>query len=454
MFKQLVCSFIFLPVLLLGRDMLESYVHAGLRNNLALQQKTFSLKRSMAALSEARGLFLPSLSIEARYTRAGGGRIIDFPVGDLMNPVYESLNYLLGNPFFPTDLPNERIPFLREEEHETKLRLVQPVFKPGILFNYKIHSDLKETESLSRDLFARQLVAEIKTAYYQYLKTVQILTLLEETRILLGENVRVSRSLFDHDKVTQDVIFRAEAELHAFDLEQAEARKRHQLAASYFNFLLNRPLSTEIEIDEENNPGLETPQNIDAAQEQAVQTREEIRQLQTVASIQKNRRRASQSAFLPGITAVVDYGYQGESYRFGPEDDYWMASLIGSWNLFNGFQDKARVDQARYAEKEIAGQIEAVQQRIRLQVTEAYHNVRVAFESIETARAQKKSAQKSFVIIEKQYAQGMAPQLAYIDARNTKTRAEVNGIVSWYDYWIKLAEWEKVTASYSLPSAE
>lgn len=43
-----------------------------------------------------RGMFLPSVSIEARYSRAGGGKIIEFPVGDLMNPVYGTgLLYLL-----------------------------------------------------------------------------------------------------------------------------------------------------------------------------------------------------------------------------------------------------------------------------------------------------------------------------------------------------------------------
>ena len=450
MFKRIFLFIFFFSVLAYGEDALNNYVRIGLANNLALQQKEFSLKRSMAALTEARGMFLPSVSIEARYTRAGGGRIIDFPVGDLMNPVYESLNYLLKAPLFPTNLPNERIPFLREEEHDTKIRLIQPLFQPGIVYNYKIHSDLKKTESLSRDLYARHLVADIKTAYYQYLQAVQIVSLLDETHELLEENVRVSQSLFNHDKVTQDVVFRAEAELFEFEQQQAEAKKGLKLAASYFNFLLNRPFTTEIETIEENHPGIGAPQHLEADQERAVQIREEIRQLEYVVSIHKNTRRASQTTFLPGVTAVVDYGYQGEAYQFGPEDDYWMASLVGSWNLFNGFQDKARIDQARYAEKEAESQIEAVRQQIRLQVTEAYHNVQVALESIEAADAQKKSARKSFSIIEKQYAQGMAPQIAFIDARSTKTGAEVNAIVTLYDYWIKLAEWEKITAGYNI----
>jgi hypothetical protein len=97
---------------------LEWYIQEGLKNNLALKQKEFSLNRSIAALDEARGLFMPSIGINARYTRADGGREIVFPIGDLMNPVYSSLNSLMGYDAFPTDLENESINFLREKEHD------------------------------------------------------------------------------------------------------------------------------------------------------------------------------------------------------------------------------------------------------------------------------------------------------------------------------------------------
>jgi len=119
--------------------LLNEYIEIGLENNLALKQKNFSYQKSSAALKEAQGMFLPSISIEARYSRAGGGRDIIFPIGDLVNPIHQTLNALLQAQQFPGDLPNEVIPFLREEEHDTKLRLVQPhparfvhfVFAPG-----------------------------------------------------------------------------------------------------------------------------------------------------------------------------------------------------------------------------------------------------------------------------------------------------------------------------------
>ncbi len=54
-------------------DILESYIQEGLQSNLALKQQDFILQQNLQALHEVRGSFLPSISLEARYSRAGGG---------------------------------------------------------------------------------------------------------------------------------------------------------------------------------------------------------------------------------------------------------------------------------------------------------------------------------------------------------------------------------------------
>jgi outer membrane protein TolC len=105
---------------------LDQYIKMGLESNLALTQEKYSLEQSTKALKEARGMFFPSLTLHSRYTQAGGGRTIEFPVGTIVNPIYQTLNEILEalgqdpKPF-PV-IPDEIIPFLRTEEQETKLK--------------------------------------------------------------------------------------------------------------------------------------------------------------------------------------------------------------------------------------------------------------------------------------------------------------------------------------------
>ncbi|MFC2088737.1 TolC family protein, partial [Calditrichota bacterium] len=176
--KYYLLLFLLMSQMLLSSP-LEKYIQKALNSNLALQQQNFSYQKSQYALKEARGLFMPSLTIHARYSRAGGGRQIEFPIGDLVNPIHQSLNQLIGQPVFPGNLPNEQIPFLRKEEHETKIRLVQPVLQPKIWYNYKIKSLMQESEQKKKRMFMRELVADVKISCYQYLQTAEVVRLYE-----------------------------------------------------------------------------------------------------------------------------------------------------------------------------------------------------------------------------------------------------------------------------------
>ena len=417
---------------------LESYIEQGIENNLALKQQDFSLQKSLAELKEARGLFFPSLNVIARYSRAGGGRAIEFPIGDILNPIYQALN-------IPIMLENEQILFMREKEQETKVRLIQPVFQPSIYHNYKIKNYLSKAQQESKNVFTRQLVADIKTAYFNYLITVEVNKIFRQTKTLLEENLRVSESLFENNKATKEIVYRAKAELSELEQEMAEAKKNRELAASYFNLLLNRPLDENIVIADEESLLRIIEMDLQQVENDALNNRPELQQIKYGIEAMKSGLRLAKSTFLPSVSVAVDYGFQGEEYRFTDEDDFWMASAVLQWNLFNGFQDKAKVEQRLMEKRRLEAQLTELESQIKLQVREAYQNLIVARKSIVSAEDRLTSARKSFEIVNKKYEQGMSSQIEYLDARNSLTQAKLNQVIIRYSYQIRLAEFEKVT---------
>jgi outer membrane protein TolC len=105
-------------------DIIERYVAEGLRSNLALRSETLEVEKATHALAEARAGFFPELSLQARYTRAEGGRDIDIPIGSALNPVYSTLNEMLeaqGQPAQFPQIQDQTVPFLREKEQDTRL---------------------------------------------------------------------------------------------------------------------------------------------------------------------------------------------------------------------------------------------------------------------------------------------------------------------------------------------
>src|SRR5271154_1041841 len=112
-------------------EAVNSLVADALAANLELDGATAGVAQQLAALDQARALYLPSLDFAARYTSANGGRTINFPIGDLLNPVYATLNQITGTSRFPT-VQNQEINFQRSREQDTQLSLTQPLYDARI----------------------------------------------------------------------------------------------------------------------------------------------------------------------------------------------------------------------------------------------------------------------------------------------------------------------------------
>ena len=429
-------------------DVLEKYIQEGLQSNLTLKQKRSSYEKSIQVLKEAKGMFFPNLSLNARYSVADGGRMIEFPVGDMLNPVYSTLNQLTQSNQFP-QIENESIPFLRPTEQETKLRLVQPLFNPQIYYNSKIKSELTNVEKADVESYKRELVAEIKTAFFNYIKTIHVLKLTDKTTELLNENIRVNERLFSNDKITIDNVYRSKAELSKLDQNIAEAVKYNKSAKAYFNFLLNKPLESEIEIPDEMKLA-SFEKDLQYSQENAINNREELDMIKSYEQAHDFNLKMNKFNKAPNLTAVVDYGFQGEEYKFTSDDDFVMASLVLSWDLFKGFQNKAKILQATINKQIIETQYNEAENRVKLQVLESYYEVESVEKAIVAAQQEKLSATKSFEIINKKYQEGQASLIQFIDARTTMTNAEFNLIIATYDYQIKYAEFERAACLYEL----
>jgi len=426
----------------LAQQVLEDYIKMGLESNLALQQKQSEYQKSIEALKEARSLFYPDISFNARYTVSKGGRTIVLPVGDMLNPVYSTLNMLTSSSMFPS-IDNQTIRFLRPKEHETKIRLIQPVFNPDIYFNSKIHKEMTGYQEADMDQYRRELIAEIKKAYYNVSMSEGVLNMLRESRKLLEENVRVNRKLVENDKATRDVIYRSEAELGKFDQRLQEAEKDRLISGAYFNFLLNRQLGDSIII--------QLPLSLPGIAELALAgeapvpgQREEIRKLEELNQVADLNLKRNNAGKLPDIFLAVDYGFQGEKYEFNRDQEYAQASAVLTWSLFKGFQNREKIKQAMLDKKIVESRLEEAKKQIQLQVTNTLSQLKTSEAGISAAESVIINAKEAYCLIEKRYNNGQASLLEYIDARTTLTQASESLIIARYNYLICFAEFEKV----------
>lgn len=426
---------------------LENYIREGIASNHALKQRQLDYNQSLAALREARGLFFPDVSLNARYTVADGGRVISFPVGDLLNPVYNTLNLLTGSNQFG-EVENQEFNFYRPKEHETKLSLVQPIYNSDLIYNARIREEYVILARVDMEQYKRSLIREIKSAYYTYQKAWYLLNLMDSTLLLVLENQRVSQALYENEMATIDAVYRSAAEVSSVRVEQARARSQEQSARAYFNFLINRPLDSEIERYTEEPADLLI--SLDAAQDEAVNNREEVSAVQRYQALNAHKRRLQQGNVTPDLFGVIDYGFQGEEYSFTGEDDFVLASLVLKWQLFQGMSNRNKIRQTFIEGEKLVQVLDETEQKIRMQVIDQYYKALAAYEAIEAAGKQVDAAEKAYVIIDRKYRENQATLLAFIDARTSLTSAKSNLIITVNEYFTRQAELEFAMAGINL----
>jgi outer membrane protein len=177
-------------------------------------------------------------------------------------------------------------------------------------------------------------------------------------------------------------------------------------------------------------------------------SRGELDQINKAISATGNNAAIVRSKFFPGVNAVLDYGFQGVDYNFSKDNDFWMASVVLQWNLFKGFQDKAKLEQVYLEKKKLSAKEEEIKNQIELEVERIYDNLNVARKTIDVARQQVESAKASFKIIRKKYEEGVSAQVEYLDAQTTLTNSAINEVISEYDYYITYADFERIVALY------
>lgn len=409
----------------------ERYVRVGLAQNLALQGQALDLAAARARLDVANSRRGPRLDLNARYSMADGGRTFDVPSGDLINPVNRALNEILtaqGRPAVFPVVSNFSIPFLREREQDTHLRLTAPVFDAELANWSAAKKHALESVTLQRAALRRDLRLGILGAYFGYLRARSAELILISATETTGEALRVSRVLLETDKVTEDRVLRAEADDLAVKQQLADAARDRSVAQHTFNVLLHQPLDTAV--DEPGGDELAAVTALLTAagipDPVALDAREELAALKAAGAEAAAAEAAIRARTRPTFALLVDGGIQGESYRTGSGANYVQASVVGSLNLWDGQQRRGELEIARAQRRQVELRLEAVREQLALEARSATSELTAARAAFPAAQRRMAAAARVFQLVAAREREGLSNQLAFLDARQTHTAAQLN----------------------------
>lgn len=430
---------------------LDGYVQEALKSNLVLQDKRISLEKSLLALKESRALFMPSLEFGATYTYAAGGRNIDLPVGDLLNPVYSTLNQLTGTNLFP-QIANQSVQLFPKNFYDARFRTTLPIYNYNILYNNKIQQQAQVLSAYEVDLYQRTLVLQVKEAYYDYLSALKAVRIYQSAENIVKQNLKVNQSLLDNGKGLMAQVLRAESELQRVVSQYQKAELLQRNAKAYFNFLLNRALDADIDTLTQSPEGLVAEATLTPSLLAESRIREEVKLLRANLGINQTILTMKRSYWQPRLGTYLDLGSQGFDFQLDRRTLYLLAGVQLDIPIFNGLKNRIAIQQAKLDITRAQLNLTQTEKAFALSQSNARRDLDGSQAMFKSAQKGLESAKSYFKLVNRGYEEGANSLIEFIDGREQLTNAELTLNLQAYQVLKAAAKLERESANFNIPT--
>jgi outer membrane protein len=430
-----------------AQQALDEYIEIGLKNNLVLQQKNISLEKAMLSLKIANGMFSPSLTLLGNFISGTGGRSISFPVGDLLNPVYSTLNQITGTDNFP-QIENVNQNFFPKDFYDVRARASMPILNTDLIYNRKIRANQTMLQEYEVIIYKRELIRNIKAAYFNYLGAREGVSIYQSALTRAQEGKRVNESLLANGKGLPAYVLRSQSEIENIKAQLVDAERQVENAKLFINFLLNRNANEEILTSYSAEENLI---NASALIEEpaTVQKREELMQIQTLKGLNENILTMNKLYWSPKISGFIDLGAQAENLTYTSNANYNLVGVQLEMPLFAGFTNRHKISQSRLEIKNTELSASQINQQLNLSTQFSKNSLISAFQNYQSAQKQLEAAQSYQRLIDKGYKEGINTFIEAVDARNQLTSAQLLVTLNQYRVLIAEANLERETAAYT-----
>ena len=420
---------------------LNDAVRLALDKNKSIAAAGAANKAADARIPEARSGRWPKVNYSESWARS------DNPVfvfGSLLTQnQFGTQNFQIG----PLNNPN----FLNN--FQSQFTVDQPVYDAGqtrrAVRSAELTKDIAGEEGRRTQM---EVIAGVIRAYYDSLLSADQLNATNqamgsaEADLQRAQTIRSAGLSTDVDTLSIRV--------HLASVREQQIRREADLdvARAALNDAIGIPLETLHTLTTPLIP-LDIPEGSLADQQKsAVAQRPEARQMKLATSLADTQAASARSSFLPQVT--LHGAYEADRQRFVTRGgDNWLVSIGLRWNLFNGFGDRARIEESKFAQQRSSAEAARTDSAIRLQVHRAYADLHAAAQRIEVAQASVAEAEESLRITQNRYEAGISNVTDLLRTETTVLEARTRHLAAVRDQRIAAAMLELAAGTLTPDSA-
>lgn len=393
-----------------------------------LAQRRAELRAAGAQLAESQLAFRPNVSFGTSYTLAVGGRAIALPVGDLLNPVYASLNGLTQSEAFP-QIENVEEQLFPNNFYDARLRVEQPILDPNLRLQRERAVVGTRAAEAGVEATALGIDYRVRQAYFQRLQAAEAVQILDAADTLLVEALRTTRSLIRNGAglpLARERLLAERAQLRA---QRTGVEAQLANATALLAFLTGEAPAAIDSL-------VRAPGDGPAVEPEGVE-RPEIRQLRAATAATDVELAIEDKFRAPRLGARVDAGSQAFDFGFQP---YVLAGLTLDIPLYDGGRVRQRQARLRAERDATAARIEEAQLGFALEADLARNRLTAAEATLSYYAPAVASAERALQDARLLYRNDASTYLQLLDARTQVTRVRLERNVAFYDTWLRYVD--------------
>lgn len=304
-----------------------------------------------------------------------------------------------------------------------------------------------DVESLIEKETRLDLIFEVKKSYYNALKAKKFLEVANETVKLLEAHYRDAYEFFKQGITPRVDLLRTEVALSQARQRLTDAEANYKIALSALAILLKDRIDADYELKEAKNmPVLSL--SFEDCLKLALDKRPVVEAVAKKVDIAEKYVRIEKADYFPHLALAGEYTKHGDTPDCDgdglTDPERWSITLQLKWNLFSWGKTKHGVKKAEIEKLKALLQLEAVKDKVALEVREAYLKVMSAKQRLEVARREVQHAKENYRDTRERYKEQIDTSTDVIDAQVYLTRAENSYYNALYDYNIAYAKLMRV----------
>lgn len=386
-----------------------------------------SRKAAESRIAEARGGYLPKVNYSESWTRSD-------------NPVFVFSSLLTQHQFGEQNFqisPLNRPDFLNN--FQSQVTADQTLYDGGQARHAVRSAKLTKDITIEDGRRTRmEVIAGAIRSYYDALLGAEELTATSQAMRSAQADLERAESVRSAGMSTDVDVLSIRVHLAGVREQQIRRQADLDVARAALNDALGLPLDTMHTLTTGLAPW-RLPDGLLADYEKnALNERPEARQVKLAINLAENQAATARGNLMPqvGVHAAFEADRQTFYDKGGAN---WLVSIGLRWNLFNGFSDKARIEESKSALRRSEADQAHANSAIQLQVRRAYADLRAAAQRIEVTDAAVAEAEESLRITQNRYEAGFSTVTDLLRTETALLEARTRRLAAIHDQRIAAA---------------